>query len=102
MQMKKIMAAVTAVIMAGSLAACSTGDGNGETTTAAPAADGGDTTTAADGGSADAGNTAGDGSLSGTIKVLHHRTDRDQDGTMAKLTEGFNAKYPNCDLTSII
>ena len=33
--------------------------------------------------------------ISGTIKVLHHRTDRDQDGTMAKLTEGFNALYPN-------
>ena len=93
MQMKKIMAAVTAVLMAGSLAACSESSGNGDTTTA-PAA-GGDTTTAADnGGSADAGNTAGDGSISGTIKVLHHRTDRDQDGTMAKLTEGFTTKYP--------
>ena len=62
MQMKKIMAAVTAMLMAGSLAACSDSDGNGDTTTA-PAA-GGDTT-AADGGSADAGNTAGDGSISG-------------------------------------
>lgn len=99
-RVKKIAAACTAVIMAGTLlTACggSTAD-SGDTTNADTT--NADTTKAAD--SADAGNAdagsaddAAAGGLSGTIKVLHHRTDRDQDGTMAKLTEGFNALYPD-------
>lgn len=53
-------------------------------------------TSAVGGGNTPADGAPGnDGGLSGTVKVLHHRTDRDQDGTMAKLTEGFNALYPN-------
>lgn len=99
-QMKKTAAAAAAVLMACSVfAGCGekTTDNTDSTTTAA-------TTKAADA-NADNGDTAADETtaaaaeantdLSGTIKVLHHRTDRDQDGTMAKLTEGFNAIYPN-------
>ena len=92
---RKTMAACAAMVIAGSVfTACGSNAGSGDSnitegTTAAGAAD----TTAA--GGEDAGNAASDSGLSGTIKVLHHRTDRDQDGTMAKLTEGFNALYPN-------
>ncbi|MEO8606548.1 MAG: extracellular solute-binding protein [Chloroflexota bacterium] len=34
-------------------------------------------------------------SLSGTITVLNHRTDLDQDGTLAKYSEAFKALYPD-------
>ncbi len=34
-------------------------------------------------------------SLSGTITVLNHRTDLDKDGTLAKYSEAFKAKYPD-------
>ncbi|MGN0674725.1 MAG: ABC transporter substrate-binding protein [Oscillospiraceae bacterium] len=91
MQIKKTLAAMTAILMAGSVfTACSSGnEGTDGTTTA----DGG--TTAAGESAADNGAAENSGAISGTIKVLHHRTDRDQDGTMAKLTEGFNALYPD-------
>ncbi|MGN1305919.1 MAG: ABC transporter substrate-binding protein [Oscillospiraceae bacterium] len=96
-QMKKTAAAAVAVLMTCSVfAGCSSSTGDTASTTAA-------TTKAADANTADSGNDSADtteaaesnSDLSGTIKVLHHRTDRDQDGTMAKLTEGFNALYPN-------
>lgn len=88
----KIAAACAAMAMTGSILTACGGDkenegGNVSDTSAASEA-GGDETSAAPSGD-------GNSSLSGTIKVLHHRTDRDQDGTMAKLTEGFNAIYPN-------
>ncbi|MGN0599231.1 MAG: ABC transporter substrate-binding protein [Oscillospiraceae bacterium] len=96
-QMKKTAAAAVAVLMTCSVfAGCSSSTGDTASTTAA-------TTKAADANTADSGNDSAEtteaaeanSDLSGTIKVLHHRTDRDQDGTMAKLTEGFNALYPN-------
>lgn len=97
-QMKKTAAAAVAVLMTCSVFAGCGNTGDSASTTAA------ETTTAK---SADANTDSNDNTadttaaaeanseLSGTIKVLHHRTDRDQDGTMAKLTEGFNALYPN-------
>lgn len=92
-KIKKIAAMCAAVAMTGTVfTACGTSDDSTETTTASAAA-----TASASEGAEDA-NAAGEESsdeISGTIKVLHHRTDRDQDGTMAKLTEGFNALYPN-------
>ncbi|MBI1279260.1 MAG: extracellular solute-binding protein [Anaerolineaceae bacterium] len=33
--------------------------------------------------------------LSGTITILNHRTDLDKDGTLAKYSEAFKAKYPD-------
>lgn len=95
---KKTAAACAALLMAGTmLTACGGGNDTNETTpaadtTAAPAANGGEGSEAD---ATDAPAAPADGEISGTIKVLHHRTDRDQDGTMAKLTEGFNALYPN-------
>ena len=92
---KRKAALCAAVIMTGSMhTACGSTASNdsGETTTAAAttaAGDSGETSSA----SAEA-PASSDTGLTGTIKVLHHRTDRDQDGTMAKLTEGFNALYP--------
>lgn len=96
-KLKRTAAMCAALVMAGTvLTACGgSSDKGGDTTTAAQ---GGDTTTAADAGNTEGGDAeapASNDGLSGTIKVLHHRTDRDQDGTMAKLTEGFNALYPN-------
>ena len=92
-KIKKIAAMCAAVAMTGTVfTACGTSDDSTETTTASAAA-----TASASEGAEDA-NAAGEESsdeISGTIKVLHNRTDRDQDGTMAKLTEGFNALYPN-------
>ena len=94
--MKKTAAAITALLMTGSVfAGCSKTDSSSDTTTAA----GGDTaaTTAADNGgdATDAAAAGESGALSGTIKVLHHRTDRQNDGTMDELTKGFNALYPD-------
>lgn len=96
---KRTAAMCAALVMAGSVLTACGGSNSGSTATTTAAA--GETTTAAEGGDTAAADTeaapAGDSSseISGSIKVLHHRTDRDQDGTMAKLTEGFNALYPN-------
>ncbi len=87
MKIKKALAAVTAVLMAGAVfTGCEKDSSNSDA----------ENTTAGNAASADADtNNSSDSSFSGTIKVLHHRTDRDQDGTMARLTEGFNALYPD-------
>ena len=34
-------------------------------------------------------------SISGTLTILNHRTDLDKDGTLAKYSEAFKAKYPD-------
>ena len=98
MKFKRAAAACAAVMMAGTFfTACGDNASTGDTTTTA--ANSAETTAAANGASddtqADTQAAEGNSEISGTIKVLHHRTDRDQDGTMAKLTEGFNALYPN-------
>ena len=97
-KIKKTMAACVALAMTCSvMAACGSSTGTTDTasTTKAAGGEAAGTTAAADAGAqADGGEASGDG-ISGTIKVLHHRTDRDQDGSMAKLTEGFNALYPD-------
>ena len=95
MNIKKTMAAITAVLMAGSVfTACSDSSNEGgsdnATTTANNAAsnEGGDAA-ATEGGDAE---TA---ALSGSLKVLHNRTDLDQSGFMTELTKGFNELYPD-------
>lgn len=96
-QMKKAAAASVAVLMACSVfAGCGSSTGDTATTTAATTKAADANTNSNDNATADTTEAAeANADLSGTIKVLHHRTDRDQDGTMAKLTEGFNALYPN-------
>ena len=91
---KKAAAMIAALAMTGTVfTACSSGNDDGAASDDTTASAAGDTTSAAaDDGAGDTGSASG---LSGTIKVLHHRTDRDQDGTMTKLTEGFNAIYPD-------
>lgn len=95
MNMKKTAAAITALLMTGSVfAGCSNSNGGSTDTTTAAGNDAAATTAADNGGDA-AASTGDSGSLSGTIKVLHHRTDRQNDGTMDELTKGFNALYPD-------
>ncbi|MGN0553107.1 MAG: ABC transporter substrate-binding protein [Oscillospiraceae bacterium] len=96
-QMKKAAAASVAVLMACSVfAGCGSSTGDTATTTAATTKAADANTNSNDNATAETTEAAeANADLSGTIKVLHHRTDRDQDGTMAKLTEGFNALYPN-------
>ncbi|MGN1416851.1 MAG: ABC transporter substrate-binding protein [Oscillospiraceae bacterium] len=103
-KMKRAAAALAAVVLTGTLfTACGDNNTDSTTTTAADtaaAADNGDaaadTEAAADDtAAAETEASADTAALSGTIKVLHHRTDRDQDGTMAELTKGFNELYPD-------
>lgn len=113
MKLKKVLAATLAATMTLSLAACGTKE-------AAPAAPAADETPAAD----DAADNATDDSaadnsaaeeapaaesvtyasinlgedyknLTATIKFIHHKTDREEDGTMAELISRFNGVYPN-------
>lgn len=106
-KMKRTLAAAAAVIMTGAFfTACgdtssdstgsdttTTAGDTADTTASADSGDTADTSAAAEGGESEA--PAADSSVSGTIKVLHHRTDRDQDGTMAQLAADFNAVYPD-------
>jgi len=115
MKMKKVLAICLASAMTFSLAAC----GSGTTGASAPAA--GETAAdetdaagvkdedvnksdAAD--AADAGNipayTQLDlsqyGDTEATIKFLHHKTDRAEDGTMTKMVEEFNKEFPGINV----
>ncbi len=112
MKFKKATALGMAAVMTMSLAAC----GSSETaSTEAPKADSTKTETAATDTKSDAAAatdtavteeagvptyaevTLGEDytDLTTTIKFIHHKTDRDQDGTMAKMVAEFNKVYPN-------
>lgn len=95
-KLKRTAAMCAALVMTGSLlTACGGTTENTPTADTTAAAGAGETSAAADGGETTAAAADSTSGLSGTIKVLHHRTDRDQDGTMAELTKGFNELYPN-------
>ena len=95
-KLKRTAAMCAALVMTGSLlTACGGTTENNPTADTTAAAGAGETSAAADGGETTAAAADSTSGLSGTIKVLHHRTDRDQDGTMAELTKGFNELYPN-------
>ena len=98
MNSKKILAAVSALAMCGTLfTACSGGNSSSETTTAAgndTTAAAGEDTAAAEGGDETTAAVEADTSKTGTIKFLHHRTDMDTSGDMAELLKGFTDKYP--------
>ena len=93
MKLKKIMAGFLAVAATLSIAGCNNGGEQTTTTTAsASAADNGaEETTAAP--EAD-NNTSGEKL---TLKVLTHRTDRLEDGTLDAMTDAFEEKY-NCEV----
>ncbi len=93
MKLKKIMAGFLAVAATLSIAGCNNGGEQTTTTTAsASAADNGaEETTAAP----EADNNASGEKL--TLKVLTHRTDRLEDGTLDAMTDAFEEKY-NCEV----
>ncbi len=93
MKLKKIMAGFLAVAATLSIAGCNNGgEQTTTTTTSASAADnGGEETTAAP---ETNNNTSGEKL---TLKVLTHRTDRLEDGTLDAMTDAFEEKY-NCEV----
>ena len=117
MKLKKVLAICLASAMTFSLAAC----GGGAATAPAPAAEenAAEETDAAETDDADAAEDAADAAedgaaeatgdvptytqlnlddyadVSATIKFLHHKTDRAEDGTMDKMVAAFNNEFPN-------
>ncbi|SEM53404.1 ABC transporter substrate-binding protein [Paenibacillus sp. OV219] len=90
--MKKGLVLLSVLATAVALSACgnnNSGSNAGETNTAAT-----DTNTAA----TDTNTGAANNELSGTIKVLLHRTDLINDGTMDKYAAKFKEKYPNANV----
>ncbi len=117
MNKKKLLALLTVSAMTASLIGCS-GAADG-TTDAGSGTPGGNTENASDTtdttGTTDAGDTTGGdvGELSYTslnlddhkdltasIKFLHHKTDREEDGTMANMIAEFNKEFPNITVTT--
>ncbi len=89
MMKRRIMAGLLAASTVLTMSACnSSTDSTTTTTTQAPAGNGGETTTADDGG-----DTASGDKL--TLKVLTHRTDRIEDGSLDAMTDAFE-EANNC------
>lgn len=119
MKLKKVLALTLAAAMTFSLVGCGGDDAATQTPAAdtstddsAPAADDGaadaaDDSAAADDAADDAAAPAGGltyasinlgedyQDITTTIKFIHHKTDREDDGTMADLISKFNDMYPN-------
>ena len=114
MKLKKVLALTLAATMTFSLVGCGGDDTAANTPAAdtsaddtaddaaddaaAPAADDtADDTAAPAGGLTYASITLGEDyeDITTTIKFIHHKTDREDDGTMAELISKFNAMYPN-------
>ena len=112
MKMKKVLAITLASVMTMSLAAC-----GAEETASAPAAESAATETVAEEATEEVEATTEDTAVAGlptysqinlgdytdltaTIKFLHCRTDREEDGTYAALWEKFNEMYPNITIES--
>jgi ABC-type glycerol-3-phosphate transport system substrate-binding protein len=113
MKQKRLLALLTAMTMTASLMGCSgaSNEGSGADDTT------GSTTADTTGSSTDTGSDAtasGDGSglsytslnlddytdLTASIKFLHHKTDRQEDGTMDSMIAAFNEKFPNITVTT--
>lgn len=116
MKLKKVLALTLAAAMTFSLVGCGgdtaadapAADTPAEDTTEAPAADDEAEAPAADDTADDAAAPAAGGltyasitlgedyeDITTTIKFIHHKTDREDDGTMADLVSKFNEMYPN-------
>ena len=112
MKLRKVLALTLAAAMTLSLTACGgSGEGGAEApATETPAADDGAAaeTPAADDGAEAAAPAASSGvtyasinlgedykDLTTTIKFIHHKTDREEDGTISDLIAKFNELYPN-------
>lgn len=111
MKLKRLMALGMAAVMTMSLTACG-GNSNDDTTTNNNTSNNDTATSNTDNNStASSDNTAGADSavptyasiklgedytdLTASIKFIHHKTDREGDGTMANLIAEFNKVYPN-------
>lgn len=79
----------TLILLSSALAAC--GSSNNDNNASSPAASGSSSPSA----SASASASGATSDLSGTIKVLTHRTDLVNDGTMDRYAKKFEEKYPN-------
>ena len=112
MKLKKVLALTLAAAMTFSLAACGGSDDGGAAQAPAAAEDAGSSeetqASAAEEAEPEAEAPAAAGvtyasinlgedykDLTTTIKFIHHKTDREEDGTMADLISKFNAVYPN-------
>ena len=116
MKLKKVLALTLAAAMTFSLVGCGgedaatdapAADTSTDTETEAPAADAETEAPAADDAADDAAAPAAGLSyaaitlgedyedITTTIKFIHHKTDREDDGTMADLVSKFNQMYPN-------
>lgn len=101
MRLKKLLALGMVSVMGLSLVACGGGDDTSSADNANSDAE------VEEGGSDEGGSASGVPSysditlgtdytdLTATIKFLHHKTDREEDGTMANLIAEFNKTYPN-------
>ena len=112
MKLRKLTALGMAAVMTMSLAACGSSESTNTETPATDAAttDSASTTAAA----TEAAGTEESGvptyasiklgedytDLTASISFMHHKTDREEDGTMAKLVEEFNKVYPNITVTT--
>ena len=108
MKLKKVLALALAASMTMSLAACG-GNSEPAAESSAPAATDAATTTDATDAATDATDAATEEGLSygsitlgedytditTTIKFIHHKTDRENDGSMAAYIAAFNEVYPN-------
>lgn len=109
MKLKKVLAVTLAAAMTFSLAACGGSDEGGaeapaaaddagaEEKAEAPAADDAEAEAPATAGITYASINLGEDykDLTTTIKFIHHKTDREEDGTMPGLIAKFNEVYPN-------
>lgn len=112
MNKKKVLALVTATVMAASAMGCGTSSDTAETP--ADNTESTDNTEAAnDTQETGSGESAATGELSYTtlslddnkdltasIKFLHHKTDREEDGTIAAMIAEFNKDFPNITVTT--
>lgn len=118
MKLRKVLALGMAAIMTLSLAACGGNDGasgdnsSNDSTTTQGTTDTGSNDTAAD--SDDGGAAPAEGvptysqitvgqdytDLTASIKWIHHKTDREEDGTIANMIAEFNKVYPNITVTT--
>lgn len=109
MKLRKVLTLGMAAVMTVSLAACGSGGSVSTTDTQqtadeTPAADAGTETGSGETAAADASGvptysqiTVGEDytNLTATIKWIHHKTDREEDGTIARMIGQFNYTYPN-------
>ena len=92
MKAKRILAGILAASAAVSLAACSS---NSTSSTGTTSSTKGDTSSTESNASTDASSTETPSGEKLTLKVLTHRTDRKDDGSLDAMTDAFEEKY-NC------